>query len=241
MREKENREVLVVSDWTYGYHREPILSNNISFTVLSGGLVVLVGISGAGKSSLLQSLFDSGIRISGQLRFHANSSSQSLQFGYMPQSAVGESPLVSVRDIVADGYGHSLGFTTSKSAYTAADELLQDCGLRGLDRRRIIELSGGQQARVLFARAILMAKDSRIVCMDEPTANLDAKTSSMIYKLINKYREQGFGFIIVSHDLDFALNNADTIVSIRDRQANVIGKNEFESSGFLDSLFGEGL
>ena len=86
-----------------------------------------------------------------------------------------------------------------------AELMLQAVGLERLHDRRPSELSGGQQQRVAVARAI--ASEPAIVLADEPTANLDSKSSQNLLELIERLnRERGTTFVIASHDpkvLDF--------------------------------------
>jgi putative ABC transport system ATP-binding protein len=80
-----------------------------------------------------------------------------------------------------------------------ANKVLEQVGLKGMEGRRPHQLSGGQQQRVAVARAI--AGDPALVLADEPTANLDSKTSDALIDLMKRLnREQGVTFVFATHD-----------------------------------------
>ena len=95
-----------------------------------------------------------------------------------------------------------------------ARELLRMVGIPHLENHRPTEMSGGQQQRVAIARAL--ANEPSIVLADEPTGNLDTKSSEAIVNLMKTLnRRRGTTFIVVTHDLDVA-RKADRILGIRD-------------------------
>lgn len=94
-----------------------------------------------------------------------------------------------------------------------AEEALRLVRLDELADRKINSLSGGQQQRVAIARAI--AKDSKIVLCDEPTGNLDSKTSSEIFELLKEIARERL-VIVVTHDKDFADQYADRLIVLSD-------------------------
>jgi ABC-type lipoprotein export system ATPase subunit len=98
--------------------------------------------------------------------------------------------------------------TTSRSM-----EALKFVRMDGLANRMINSLSGGQQQRIAIARAI--AKDSKIILCDEPTANLDSKASNEIYEIFKEVAKMRL-VIVVSHDKDFARDFADRIITLND-------------------------
>lgn len=75
---------------------------------------------------------------------------------------------------------------------------LQQVGLQGYEKRKIFELSGGEQQRIAIAR--IMLKPSKIILADEPTGSLDEENRELILNLLKKINESGKTIIIVSHD-----------------------------------------
>lgn len=107
-----------------------------------------------------------------------------------------------------------IGGKTKEEASLAAHELLAEVGLKHRLHHLPGQLSGGENQRVSVARAL--SNYPKIVIGDEPTGNLDTKSSDMIYHLLRKFnREKAQTFIIVTHDETLAAKT-DRIVRIRD-------------------------
>ena len=102
------------------------------------------------------------------------------------------------------------------SSFQRTKEVLEDLGLDHVDEKRMAqELSGGQQQRLAFARAIL--PDFTVLFGDEPTGNLDSENAVRVMEILNeKLKEhEGASAIIVSHDMHLAVTFADVIIKIR--------------------------
>ena len=92
--------------------------------------------------------------------------------------------------------------------------MIKDVGLEGLDKHTPSQLSGGQRQRVAIAWALV--KDPVLVLADEPSANLDSKTSAEILKLMQKMQEQSnTTFIFVTHDKDI-MGISDEMYELKD-------------------------
>lgn len=105
---------------------------------------------------------------------------------------------------------------SEEEAFARAAEVLADLGLHHIDRYRMAqELSGGQQQRLAFARAIL--PDFTVLFGDEPTGNLDSDNAVKAMELLSEKLKQieGSSAIIVSHDMHLAVTFADVIIKIR--------------------------
>lgn len=105
---------------------------------------------------------------------------------------------------------------SEEEAFARAAEVLADLGLHHIDRYRMAqELSGGQQQRLAFARAIL--PDFTVLFGDEPTGNLDSDNAVKAMELLSDKLKQieGSSAIIVSHDMHLAVTFADVIIKIR--------------------------
>jgi lipoprotein-releasing system ATP-binding protein len=103
---------------------------------------------------------------------------------------------------------------SKKQARELAEKLLKEVGLEDRMDHKPTQLSGGQSQRVAVARAL--ANDPKIVIGDEPTGNLDSKSSQMIYDLLRKLnKERNQTFILVTHDEQMA-KRTDRIVRLVD-------------------------
>lgn len=93
-------------------------------------------------------------------------------------------------------------------------KILVDVGLEGMENRRLNELSGGQKQRVAIARALI--KEPALVLADEPTANLDSKTSEEVLEIMVKMNQElGTTFIFSTHDPQ-VMDYARRMLEIRD-------------------------
>ncbi len=93
-------------------------------------------------------------------------------------------------------------------------QILADVGLEGLENRRPNELSGGQKQRVAIARALV--KEPKLVLADEPSANLDSKTSEEVLEVMVKMNDElGTTFIFATHD-PLVMDYAHRMLEIRD-------------------------
>jgi putative ABC transport system ATP-binding protein len=223
LEESERKVVMDVRDISkslpLGRERIDILKG-ISFQIMSGEFVAIMGPSGSGKSTLLgiiagldnptsgQVLID-GVDIShmseGRLAEVRNSKISMVfqAFNLIPTLTAQEN--VEVPLYVGKHSG---------SPSARAKELLELVGLSHRLAHRPNQLSGGEQQRVAIARAL--ATDPAFVLADEPTGNLDAKNSENVLKLIAYLREQtGKTFIIATHDPSVA-SNADRIIRLLD-------------------------
>lgn len=101
-----------------------------------------------------------------------------------------------------------------REAEKRADELLEAVGLAGLGNRRVSQLSGGQQARVNVARALM--NEPEVLLVDEPTAALDQKSAGAVTRMImDVTRKMGVATLYITHDLG-QLHGADRIVEMVD-------------------------
>lgn len=103
-----------------------------------------------------------------------------------------------------------------QSCFKSARKVLSDLGLKHIDEDRMAhELSGGQQQRLAFARAIL--PDFTVLFGDEPTGNLDAENAVRVMQILSEKLDELYNAsaIIVSHDMHLAVTFADVIIKIR--------------------------
>jgi putative ABC transport system ATP-binding protein len=217
-------DVIVANDLRKIYHigklDYPALLG-ISIRICKGEFIAIVGPSGSGKSTLLN-LFGALDRpTSGQVLI-----------GGQDISKMGDDALAEVRNgkigfvfqtfnllpyisalenvevpLIASGVPGSI-------RRQRAMELLEQVGLKGFERNRPSELSGGQQQRVAIARAL--ANRPEIIMADEPTGNLDSKSSAEIIEILNKLRkDKNVTIIMVTHNLQLT-NHCNKILYVKD-------------------------
>lgn len=182
----------------------------VSFSMNAGELVAIVGSSGSGKSTLLHTLGgldqpSSGeVWIRGQSLQKLNSDklallrNQNLGFVYQFHHLMADfSALENVMMPML------IGKQSKSEAADRAEKILQAVGLSHRITHRPSALSGGERQRVAIARALV--NHPALVLADEPTGNLDQKTTESIFELIQQLnREQNIAFLLVTHDLNLA-------------------------------------
>lgn len=187
--------------------------NGLNLTVNSGELVAITGESGAGKSTFFNIIaglddFDSGAVWLGESPLHEMNQVQKAQIRGLNIGIVFQefhlvealSALENVR-LVLDIH-HSDQSVEARNAQ--ATEILSQVGLGSRLSHKPAELSGGEQQRVALARALVHSPP--IVLADEPTGNLDEKTSESIQELLIKLcRESNSSLVLITHDSQFAL------------------------------------
>jgi putative ABC transport system ATP-binding protein len=180
--------------------------DHVNLKIESGGFVCLSAPSGGGKTTLLNAIGgldipDSGeVWISGKridtLKKGDLAKLRLSKIGFVFQ-AYNLIPVLTAREnveFVMQVQGLSLGERKSRSKM-----ILEEVGLAGLEDRRPSEMSGGQQQRVAVARAIVSRP--ALVLADEPTANLDSRTSDELMELfVDLNRKHNTTFVIATHD-----------------------------------------
>jgi len=193
------------------------LVDNASVNVRAGELVAILGPNGAGKTTLLRALLglskvtDGSSTLNGDDCFHLSPIERAKRVSYLPQRR----PLAwpnKVYDVVALGrfaHGAALGRLGAVDA-EAVDQAIESCDLGALSRRTTDSLSGGELARVHFARAI--AARTPLLVADEPVAALDPRHQLRIAELIRRFVDSGGGALVVLHEVALAARFADRLV-----------------------------
>lgn len=182
---------------------------NLSFELKQGEFVALIGPNGAGKSSLLRCLAGLHADYSGQIRMteaeitSLSDTDRAKSLAYLEQNPHCHWPMT-VRDVVALGrLPHRLsGNRMTVECRQNVEHAIEDTGLSGLADRRVDQLSGGEQRRVLLARTL--ATQAGILLADEPTAGLDTAQQLRMMNLLQSRAEKGMLVVIVLHDLALA-------------------------------------
>ena len=164
-----------------------------------GSMTALVGPNGAGKSTLMQGLMGQMAPSTGRVTV---TPVLARRIAYLPQqSEVDRSFPISVLDVAVMGLWRQIGFWRGVSAAQRAQahEALSAVGLSGLAARRVGELSVGQFQRLLFARVLL--QDAALILLDEPFNAIDARTTSELLAVVQRWHAEGRTVVAVLHDL----------------------------------------
>lgn len=183
---------------------------NISFSMNNGELVAIVGSSGSGKSTLLHTLGGldqpslGEVFIKGQslqrLSSNALAKLRNQHLGFVYQFHHLMADFSALENVMMPML---IGQQSRSEAKDRAEKMLQAVGLSHRITHRPSALSGGERQRVAIARALV--NNPSLVLADEPTGNLDQKTTESIFDLIKQLnQEQCIAFLLVTHDLGLA-------------------------------------
>ncbi len=193
---------------------------DVSLTVGKGDFVIIYGKSGCGKSTLLNILGTMDRPTDGDyhfndtdicgLKFNELSRFRNRHIGFIFQSFYLINELTALENV-----GMPLGYSgVGKSERRKrAGELLKMVGLEDKLKNKPSQLSGGEQQRVAIARSLIAGPS--LVLADEPTGNLDEKTTGDIMDLLKQINQNGTTIIMVTHNPDLA-HYADRVVRMSD-------------------------
>jgi macrolide transport system ATP-binding/permease protein len=219
--------VIRVENVTRTYHVGDVdvpALRGVSLTVERGEFVAVMGSSGSGKSTLMAILGCLDRPTGGQYRFEgidvAGLSEPELarirseRLGFVFQSFNLLARTSAIENVALPLFYAESGSSARAERLKRARAALKLLGLSDRERNTPGQLSGGQQQRVAIARALINAPS--VLLADEPTGNLDSRTSHEIMEtLVSLNRKQGVTIIVVTHEADIAAY-ADRIVTMRD-------------------------
>ncbi|MEZ2407973.1 putative multiple sugar transport system ATP-binding protein [Bosea sp. OAE752] len=197
--------------------------NDVSFTVEPGEIHALVGENGAGKSTLMKVLsgvyphgsYDGSILFEGEeRRFRDINESEALGIIIIHQ----ELALIPLMTIAENIYladpPTRMGMIDRSAVYRGTQALLARVGLDEAPDTRIADLGIGKQQLVEIAKAL--AKNLRVLILDEPTASLNERDSEALLDLLLEFKAQGIASVLISHKLNEVSRVADRITVLRD-------------------------
>ncbi len=197
--------------------------DDVNLQVEEGEIHALVGENGAGKSTLMNVLsgiyaygtYEGDIVYDGEVcKFTKIRDSEEKgiviihqELALVPYMTIGENMFL------GNERGHKYALNWNET-YGRADELLKTVGLKESSRTLIKDIGVGKQQLVEIAKAL--AKDAKLLILDEPTASLNESDSKALLDLLLKFKKQGMTSIIISHKLNEIAYVADKITVIRD-------------------------
>ncbi|WP_425448352.1 putative bacteriocin export ABC transporter [Dethiothermospora halolimnae] len=197
-------ELLKLEDITKSFGKVTVLSD-INISVKEGEMIAIVGASGSGKTSLLNIIGLISRKDEGNLYIynHKNPQINSKKAMLLRRNKIGY--LFQNYGLVDDEtvlWNLKLALTYKKlnkrEKNKRINNLISDFGFTNLKKKKIYQLSGGEQQRVAIMRLILQESD--LILADEPTGSLDEQNRDLVISLLKKLNKQGKTVIIVTHD-----------------------------------------
>ncbi len=213
MNDRKDQAILTVAGLSKSFYhlgREVAVLNEVNLEVRAGDMVSVVGKSGVGKSTFLHVAGTLDRPTSGTVEYWgkdvflmpdselANFRNRHIGFVFQFHHLLPE--LNALENVMIPALVAGRG---RKEAGERAEGLLEQVALSHRLTHRPGELSGGEQQRVAIARALVM--NPSIIFADEPTGNLDERTSDDVHELVLKLNEQlGLAFVLVTHNFNLA-------------------------------------
>jgi ABC-type cobalamin/Fe3+-siderophores transport system ATPase subunit len=233
----ENPILLECRDVCVGIRGKSLLTN-VNLALRQGEHKVIIGPNGAGKTTLLRAILGSltirggSILLGGRELSSLRQAEIAKLISYVPQLLAAEIPY-NVREFVAMGryaYGGGPRDAAVESALTAV-------GVACFADRVVSTLSGGERQRVCIAAAL--AQQAPILILDEPLVHLDPSQRMEVQRVLRELPRE-VTVMVVTHDLDWAKMNFQSLLSLRDGVVDYDGATvDFYSGSGVSRLFGE--
>ena len=232
--------MIQVESLSFSYGSHPIL-RNVSFSLEQGECVAVLGNNGAGKSTLVScisrlrrpssgSVLIDGVPVSQMTR---NELAQ--QVSYVAQK--NELAHTTVFDAVLLGRKPHMKWGPSDVDYDVAEHALRAVGMEDCRLRYMNQLSGGEQQKVMLARAI--AQEPKLMLLDEPTSSLDPRNQYESMELIRHCaHDHHIAVLVVIHDLNLALRFCDRFLFLKDGAVFASGGQEAVTSENIQAVYG---
>jgi cell division transport system ATP-binding protein len=187
------------------YQRDVLVLSKVNLTINKGDFYYLIGKTGSGKSSLMKTLY-------GDLQLQRGTGNivdfdlKSLKEKEIPflRRKIGivfqDFKLLSDRSVFdnLEFVLKATGWKNKTEIKAKINEVLENVGMQSQYYKQAFELSGGEQQRVAIARALL--NDPELILADEPTGNLDPKTSLEVMQLLSEIHKSGKTILMATHD-----------------------------------------
>ena len=219
-------DLIQIKDLSFSYPAKKDTLKHVNIKVKKGTFTCIVGENGSGKSTLLKCIIGLNKGYRGEIK-------KETHIGYLPQKSEIQSNFpATIEEVVLSGTisNNVKSIFYKKEDKEKAKHVMDKLGIYDIRKKCFEDLSGGQQQRVLIARALCATKD--IIILDEPTNGLDPSIARQIYELLSKLKkEEKITILMVSHDIERALDYADTVIELTDGEVTFDGKTEDYKQG----------
>ena len=229
----------------YAYNGGEVVLKDINVSVKEGSFTVLLGPSGAGKTTMCKAMagiipyyyggrYAGSVEVLGEDTKGRRVSDIAMRLGLMLEDY--ESQLVSLTA------GEEVSFSLLNHGFPPDEveermkKALEDVGLPGRENYQLDELSGGQRQRLLLAS--VLAVHPRVLVLDEPVSAMDPEGSVSLYKLLYKiHQKYNMTVIVVEHNLDYVLPYVTDMIVLQD--GSVVASGSFEEAASIAYEDGE--
>ncbi|HOT06977.1 MAG: Cobalamin import ATP-binding protein BtuD [Methanosaeta sp. PtaB.Bin039] len=217
---------LQAKEIVFGYDSNPVL-DSVSFEIAPSKLVTIVGPNGSGKSTLIKCINKIVSPQGGSILIDRREVAKMTRMevarylSYVPQSSVRIFP-TNVFDTILMGRRPHIGWLGSERDEEKVWDVLQLLNIERLAMNNFSELSGGQQQKVLIARALV--QEAEVMLLDEPTSNLDIWHQLDVMNIIRDVvKKKEITAIMALHDLNLASYYSDRIIMMKRGKIVAVG------------------
>lgn len=211
--------LIEIKNLNFSYPTKKDALKDINIQVKEGTFNCIVGKNGSGKSTLIKCILGLNKGYTGEII-------KEQRIGYLPQKSEIQSNFpASIEEVVMTGtiVNNVKSIFYKKEDRENAKEIMKELGIYDIRKMCFADLSSGQQQRVLIARALCATK--RLIVLDEPTNGLDPSIAKQIYDLLDILKKNvHVTILMVSHDIERALNYADNVIEISEGEVVFNGK-----------------
>jgi len=207
------------------FHDKVQVLSGVNFAIKKGEFTYLVGRTGSGKSSLMKSIY-ADLKIKSGMADVAGFDLTKIKSSKIPllRRKIGivfqDFQLLSDRSVIENLYFvlKATGWTSKAKMKARANDVLLRVGLDSVADKYPLQLSGGEQQRVVIARALL--NEPTILIADEPTGNLDPEVAEGIMKLFLEINKSGTSILMATHNLAFLNQFPARVLVCKDGEIN---------------------
>ena len=232
--------MLKVNHLSHSYIKNNKVIDDISFTLQEGKINVLLGPNGIGKTTILKCLngiikAKEGEILIDEKNINQYSSKELAKIiAYVEQSPRVDN--LNVYETIMLGRTPYISFAPSKDDNKIVSDLIKKVHLEDLLHRDINTLSGGEKQKVMLA--LSLATNSKILLLDEPTANLDIKNALMVMDLIKELTiKDNITVLISMHDISLAYQYGDYFLCMKDQKIKYALNKKDLNSGVLQDIY----
>lgn len=235
---------LSVSHLSFSYEEDHPVLSDLSFTIGDGRMVCLLGPNGAGKSTLFKTIlrllpnYEGEIFLDGVSTRGLSIAQMAHRIAYIPQSGA---PTFNYTMFEMVLMGTTAGLSRLSSPGERQREMVKEAmqrlGIWHLADRGFARVSGGERQLALIARALV--QETRVLIMDEPTANLDYGNAIRVLEQIQQLAGSGYTILQATHQPDQAFLFADEVLALKDGRILAQGSpREVIDSRLIETLYG---
>ncbi|MFT3741150.1 MAG: ATP-binding cassette domain-containing protein [Gammaproteobacteria bacterium] len=235
--------VVCAQDVSLGYQHSPVIQG-FNAEITAGQIIGILGPNGAGKTTLLRSLLGLLPPIAGQLSVlgQAPPNCGNVEIGYVPQSLPQLHAAISGHSLLAATIrGNRWGWPRlTPTEKFELDRVIELVGAGAYIARPFMQLSGGEQRRILLAQALL--NHPTLLLLDEPLANLDPTYQHQFIQLLENLRQHTtLTLLLTSHDLNPLVNMLTQVLYLAQGNAVIGAVEDIITSEVLSAVYGSAI